>query len=343
LSRMSQNNEPLEVPRHLLGTAQYPDATDLSEYIVHLTATAENLANILTTGCIEARRAHGIGRRYQGVRPLHLSVCLTESPIPQLARIADEKGTYGIAFKREFIQRRRGQRVWYLDQGSAPLKHVYDMINSAREKSDWEADVWHVTPFIDQVIPGLHEYTHEREWRVTGEQGLRFEWADIAFILTPDGKVIKVDERPALSVPVPDHEYSGLYEWSDGTLPEIDARMTLLEEEFGGIFINIEDADLPYDRESDDGFADLGFERFETWDAVEFAFDAYPVEVKLALQEHLDRASPSWTWLRSAELREAAEEAEEEHREALRAAGEEVPEEPEEVPYSEENPVPTKL
>ena len=67
---MVDTTDENRVPRHLAGTPQFPDATDLSDYIVHLTSTAEKLANTLVTGCIGARAAHGLGRKVHPVRPL---------------------------------------------------------------------------------------------------------------------------------------------------------------------------------------------------------------------------------------------------------------------------------
>lgn len=314
---MELNEDSESVAPRLFGTEKFPDARDLSEHVVHLTPTPENLANILVTGRIEARNPHGLGLYVSQVRPLHLSVCFTESPITELARIANGKGSYGIGFKHDFIKQKSGQRVWYLDQGSFPLAHINTMMGEARKTQSWDADIWKVTPFIDKVIPRRYDFTHEREWRVAGERGLRFEWADLAFILTPDGTYFEVNEEPALSRPVQDHEQIGLYEWLDGSLPEIDARMNKLEEAFHAAFVNMEEANLYYDREDPDGFSTPGYERFDTCDAVEHAFDDYPVEVRLALQDHLDLTSPSGRWIRTAEIEEFEQEANAEYRDSL--------------------------
>lgn len=311
----------------LFGTATFPDATDLTDYIAHMTGSAESLASILVSGHLEARKPHGLGYGLYMVERLHLSVSLTENPSTELGRIAAKKGRYGIAFKREFIESAGGQRVWYLSEGSDPLLHLKELMNRAITAKNWDADIWHVTPFVDPLIVGKYEYAHEREIRIAGSSGLRFEWADIAFIVTPQGELLEVNEHPVLSTPVEDHEMAGVYEWWAASLPEIDARMNALDEEFRSAFIDIHLADQYYDREDPDGIADVGFQRYDTCDAIEHIFGEYPVEVRIALQEHLDRTT-SGRWFRTAEIDEVSEDAEQEHREEV-GASKEAPTHPE--------------
>lgn len=309
VSSLTNREEPPGARRQFIGTARFPDATDLSEYVVHLTSTANNLANIMVTGCIQAKTAHGLGRDVPQVRPLHLSVHLTESPVTELSRIAKRKGYYGIAFSQDFVKQASGQRVWYLDKDSEPLTCLLGILKIACDAGDWDAPIWRATPFIDQVVAGRYEFTHEREWRVSGARGLRFEWADVAFILTPQGTVMEVNDDPALSRPIGDHEGYGVYEWEDGSIPEIDSRMTELYEEFHRTFVSIEDAGLYYDAEDEDGFATPGYERFDTCDAIEHIFGDYPEVVRLALEDHLYRTAASQGWLLTAEIAEFEEEA----------------------------------
>src|SRR4051812_13143308 len=75
ISMNSASNRPA------FGSARFPDARDLSEYLVHLTKSEEDLANILLTGHLEARNPFGLGRLVPQVRPIHLSACLTEAPL----------------------------------------------------------------------------------------------------------------------------------------------------------------------------------------------------------------------------------------------------------------------
>lgn len=284
-----------EVPKHLVGTAQYPDAGDLSSYLAHLTWTGEALASILTDGRIEARKAFGLAGQNPQHAETHKAVCLTEAPASELTRFQDRR--YGVAFTREFVQRLGGQRVWYIDHG-APLWYAFTHeVNRLRDISE-NTRFFEMTPFIDMVRPGTYAYDWEREWRVVGD--LRFEWEDVAYVITPEEGLLTFEDQPAVGSGGYNPKDAG-YEWSGGTFTELDDAMNLLMQQFHTEFESPEQH-LWLDRESEDGFNWNGFKRWETEEAVEHLFKDRPERVREALREHLN--DESYAWLSSREYHE---------------------------------------
>lgn len=175
------------VPQHLLGDHRDPTWSDMSQYVVHFTKNPRVFAEILATGLLRASGPYGFAwaRRVEGLKKRHLSVCFSEVPLDKIERLMRRRGSYGIAFTKEFIRSRQGARVWYLDQGSQQARSLGSYLHKVMSGEDLGHPIWNMTPFIDLVMPGKYEWDWEREWRVQGD--LHFTLEDVAFIVTPEG------------------------------------------------------------------------------------------------------------------------------------------------------------
>ncbi|NCT90370.1 hypothetical protein GXB85_05315 [Cellulomonas sp. APG4] len=278
-----------EVPKQLLGTVQYPDAGDLSSYLIHMTSSGEALASILTQGCVEARNPFGFVYKRPELAATHMAVCLTEAPANELGRITARKSQFGVVFHRDFIRDQGGQRVWYINHGTPTWEaflHEADRLRALNEDSRF----FELTPFIDMVRPGSYAFDWEREWRVLGH--LRFEWEDVAYLITPEEGLLTFEDQPEVGSGG-FNIAEGDYEWSGGTFTELDEAMNVLMREFLEEFEGPEQH-LWLDRESEDGFNWGGFRRWETEDAVEHLFGDRPEKVQEALRDHLGLVSDGW-------------------------------------------------
>ncbi|WP_413247832.1 hypothetical protein [Sinomonas flava] len=279
-----------EVPESLLGTQQHRTARDLSDYLVHMTTSPQSLASVITSGRIEARNRFGLGRRLDMVEKKHLSACFTEMPLSELDRLRNRGKSWGIAFKREFILRQGGQRVWYLDTDKSPYQALHLLKESAFENRDWASPVWNITPFVDQRNPGTYAFDWEREWRVVG--GISFDLEDIVLVIGLDGVEPLFHEDFSIGAPY----YNArdmTYQWDGDTIPEVGPNMDAILEEFHGAYLTPENAEIPYD--SEDGYSWLGCAAcYETEDALEDLLPNAPWEIKAALADHLNQISTQW-------------------------------------------------
>jgi hypothetical protein len=288
--------------RPAFGSAKFPDARDLSEYLVHLTKSEEDLANILLTGRLEARNPFGLGRHVPQVRSNHHSACLTEAPLPELTRVAKKKGSWGIAFRHDFIKQVGGHRVWYLDEGSLGHRQATATLESLKRSAEWAHPFWNLTPFIDRVIPGIYDFPHEREWRVPG--GFHFNWEDVAVLIIPSGEVMSFEFEPMLANII--HNGRDMsYEWWGGTLPGLNKRMEEMRDTFLERYVNPEDH-LFHGAEDEHGFGWGGYSAVQTEDGVNDLFGDILPSVRDILVNHLNGVCP--VWLSQAELDEDAED-----------------------------------
>lgn len=281
-----------EIPEHLLGTQQHRNARDLSDYLVHMTTTPQALASIVTSGRIEARNPFGLGRSFHMVEDKHKAACFTEMPLSELDRLRDRRKSWGIAFKRDFVLKQGGQRVWYLDIDKAPYQAIHDLKESAFEDRDWASPVWELTPFIDQWNPEKkYTFDWEREWRVVG--GLRFDLEDVVLLIGLDGVEPLFHEEFTIGAPYYDAREMN-YHWDSDTIPEVGANMDAILEEFHATFLTPDDAGIPYDNE--DGYVWKGCATaYETEDALEYLLpEDTPWEVLQALANHLNPISVQW-------------------------------------------------
>lgn len=167
----------------LAGYKRDPKWTDMSDWLVHFTRDQDSLASILTTKTVRADRPLGWAIYYTEIQSQN-SACFSEVPIKDMNRLINHRSAWGIAFRRDFIVGRGGNRVWYLEEETPVYQHLTDWARRQRQDSGAETHpLWALTPFIDRLQPGRHEWDWEREWRVPG--GLTFDVSDIAFIVTP--------------------------------------------------------------------------------------------------------------------------------------------------------------
>jgi hypothetical protein len=171
----------------IVGTTK-PDWDDMSSFVVHFTKKSinksayDNSLSILHQRRLEARGRFGIGKNFAESPK---SVCFSEVPLHQLKRLADKRGPYGIAFRKEFIVERNGGPIMYAYQDTT---HA-DVLRSLVEKANGNQNdpIWQVAPFVDQ--PGVYGkssyfFEWEREWRHIGD--LSFESDDAAFLIIPE-------------------------------------------------------------------------------------------------------------------------------------------------------------
>ena len=167
-----------------------PTWNDMSKYVVHFTkegdgqtAYAQSLS-MLFARRIEARNAFGAGRH---LPPAKKSVCFSEVPLHLLKRIADERGEYGIGFRKEFLVAEGGGPILYAYKDTAQAKAIQSMVHASQDAPN--DPVWNLAPFVD--IPGVYGkskylFEFEREWRKVGD--LDFDASDPAFLIIPEAQ-----------------------------------------------------------------------------------------------------------------------------------------------------------
>lgn len=159
-------------------------------YIFHLTKSMRRLEAILGERIVRAYQQFGAGRTRSALVPLQRCACLSELATPELRRLADQHGDFGLAFQRSFVAKAGGAPIWYLRAGTPMHERLVGLLDQMERanKSHW---IWELTPFID--FPGTHpsgsgprryEFSWEREWRVVG--GLEFTPKDVAALFAPE-------------------------------------------------------------------------------------------------------------------------------------------------------------
>jgi len=162
--------------------------TDMSPYVVHFTKVAANQTayemqlSILGKRRIEARSKFGIGRKFE---PCPKAVCLSETPLHLLSRLAEKRGSYGLGFRKEFIVEKDGGPVFYAYKGTPCHSALAKLLELAQHSPN--DPLWRVAPFLEQpgqygVAPYFFEW--EREWRLPRD--LHFATADVAFLIIPE-------------------------------------------------------------------------------------------------------------------------------------------------------------
>ncbi|MGN7779302.1 hypothetical protein ACTJJE_07255 [Mycolicibacterium sp. 22603] len=191
------------VPPNLIGATGDPSRRDLSDYLIHLTGSLENLTAILSEGFIRPTRPCSWQRSIAERAPVPELACLSEIPLEFIDRLTRRHGLYGVAFTRPFVAKSGGTRVWYLDKANPLCGRYSNEILRLIDDRDFQDSLWQLAPFIDPTGTGYH-FDWEREWRVP--HGLRFTLHDVAFVLTPDGDgqqqiTEEVDFHGAFQVP----------------------------------------------------------------------------------------------------------------------------------------------
>lgn len=171
----------------MLGYGGHPDWRDMSEYLVHLT-TADALNRILPQRTLEPADSVGAVRKLTELADSQRAACLSEIPLDRLDRLVARHGSYGLGLLKPFVRTRGGAPVWYLYRDSPVALSFQSVVTEAMTGGIEPSDkIWRVTPFIDNPGAGeqwRYEFEWEREWRVVG--GLRFEYADLAFLIAPE-------------------------------------------------------------------------------------------------------------------------------------------------------------
>jgi hypothetical protein len=166
----------------------------MSEYVVHFAKEFDgrdaynNMLRILGSGQLQpGPAAFGAGRGLDALGDSQRSVCFSEIPLDLLERLVERRSKYGIGFTQEFLARRGGARVWYLDKDGVAAR-AFDALKAQKVHPFDAADpLWTLTPFVD--FPGeygdtLYRFEWEREWRVPG--GLSFLPEDVSFLFMPE-------------------------------------------------------------------------------------------------------------------------------------------------------------
>jgi hypothetical protein len=170
---------------------------DMSDYVVHFTretennSTYDNAMSILGSRVLYAAHPFGIARNHiqnPDVVSAQQSVCFSEIPLHLLERLSRRRGGYGVGFTKEFILRRGGNPIWYVEHGSDIETALHEIIQRARTTHNSGAEpIWELTPFIDargNYPSGPYRFEWEREWRHVGD--LHFEIEDVAFLIIPE-------------------------------------------------------------------------------------------------------------------------------------------------------------
>ncbi|MFJ4109417.1 hypothetical protein [Oerskovia enterophila] len=279
----------------LFGTAQHRDARDLSNFLVHMTRSPEDLASIITSGCLEARSRCGLGRKHGEVAGGHHAICLTEMPLAELDRLAKRGKSYGIAFPKDFVLKNGGQPIWYLDHDSAPHAAMEAIMEEVAQRKEWDNPIWALTPFVETVVRSgstgakYRDWRWEREWRVPRD--MYFDLKDVATLVLLDGAEPVYLEGVELGVPLyrhPKHDYV----WVEGPTPAVVAAVERMLELFHENYLSPDDAGLSYVT-AEGGYIWV-VEEHETEDALANLFGSMPTEIWEDLSGHLNQISGTW-------------------------------------------------
>lgn len=201
---------------------------DLSKFLVHLTreyegsSARENLISILREKTIRACNPHclfmyefdRLGFSEKLRRRFH-TVCFTEAPLPQIKRlIAKVAGRainlkpYGLVFDRRALLAQGANPAIYINAESTKLKQF--LLSEFRkqfgeittfsglqdnERAHYEAIVQYYA--LVNIIRTNHDFTWEREWRLSGD--LEFKYREIVAIIAPDPDKFESECKARLS------------------------------------------------------------------------------------------------------------------------------------------------
>lgn len=272
------------------GTEQHPHARDLSRYLVHLTRSRADLEAILAGGALEARNPFGVARHIAPDRDAQKVVCFTETPIPDLSRMVTRGRRYGIVFSLDQLRLAHGASpVWYLTEGSNPDAALGRAMAASTNPRD---DVWCLTPFIDRVknSGSPHDFRWEREWRIRGD--FEFSREAIATLLVPDNS----GELEAITSRVGSYLFltaAGDYFWTGSDDELYDEALQLLVDGFLERFMTPDNAGLPRDRESEDGYFPV-VSILDTDEAVLEVFEDLPEGLRRAVSDEVNGESTLW-------------------------------------------------
>lgn len=151
---------------------------DMSKYLVHFSSSYESMMNILSSGSIKPSGPFGELNKLPNY--LVKTVCLSEKPFDSLSKLSTRRGSkFGLAFTKEFIISKGGNRVWYVEKKSPQYTSLQRMASS-------DNNLLELAPFIEIVSNNQNErsdFDWEREWRVTGH--ISFLPEDVKYLFIP--------------------------------------------------------------------------------------------------------------------------------------------------------------
>ncbi|WP_123391585.1 hypothetical protein [Nocardioides aurantiacus] len=165
----------------------------MSEYAVHFTKDGAggtdgymSMMSILSQGYLKPSGPFGVAAELDFLGSAQKSVCLSEVPLDQLARVVEHRSEYGIGFKQTVLIEKGGARVWYVNEPSLLAEFWRKITAEQGALRDTDAELWRATPFVDLASESalFSRYEWEREWRVPG--GLTFKPSDVAFLFIPE-------------------------------------------------------------------------------------------------------------------------------------------------------------
>ena len=152
---------------------------DMSKYLVHFSNSYDSMMGILSSGSINPSGPFGKLNMLPQYR--EETVCLSEKPFDSLSKLSSRRGSrLGLAFTKEFIISKGGNRVWYVEQNSSQHTSLERMASSNN------CSLSDLAPFIEIVSNNQNErrdFDWEREWRVIGQ--IPFSPEDVKYLFIP--------------------------------------------------------------------------------------------------------------------------------------------------------------
>lgn len=152
---------------------------DMSKYLVHLSNSYDSVMSILSSGIINPSGPFGKLNKFPKYR--QQTVCFSEKPFDSLSNLSSRRGSkFGLAFTKEFIISKGGNRVWYVEKNSSQHISLEKMALSNN------SSLLELVPFIEIVSNNRnerHDFDWEREWRVIGQ--IPFLPEDVKYLFIP--------------------------------------------------------------------------------------------------------------------------------------------------------------
>src|SRR6476469_9956588 len=108
----------------------------MSEYVVHFTKDLKRsqdgywpMMSILSQGQLKPSGPFGVAADLDLLEDSQKSVCMSEIPLDQLARVVAHRSEFGIAFRQSVLIANGGARVWYVNEPS-PLASCWRAVVS---------------------------------------------------------------------------------------------------------------------------------------------------------------------------------------------------------------------
>ncbi|HZB31947.1 MAG TPA: abortive infection system antitoxin AbiGi family protein [Streptosporangiaceae bacterium] len=160
---------------------------DMSEYLVHLTEE-QSVTSILSTRALKGGGPFGAARNLTDRIGSQQAVCLSEIPLDRLDRLVERRGSYGLGFRKDWIQERDGAPVWYLRKGTAAATAFSELVRKfliGDIDHENKGEIWKLTRFVDNPSADYnYDFDWEREWRVPDD--LALDPGKVMFLIAPE-------------------------------------------------------------------------------------------------------------------------------------------------------------